>query len=168
LPRRFDTSGRRDGATGCCAQARAACQAQTIFAGFDHVVLATGVVPRTPRRFRGIDHPKVASYFRRGARLPGSGQRVAIVGAGGIGSNRSELLTHHGPAMTPPIGYLRSGGSNTAYPMSGGGLAATATGTPQREVWLLQRKSSKVGDGLAKTTGWIRRNAADKKRGGAR
>ena len=64
-------------------------------AGFDHVVLATGIVPRTPA-IPGIDHPKVAGYTDIVMGRKVAGERVAIIGAGGIGFDVGEFLTHHG------------------------------------------------------------------------
>ena len=122
-------------------------------AGFDHVVLATGIVPRTPA-IPGIDHPKVASYVDvvMGRRIAGA--RVAIVGAGGIGFDVGELLTHGGEEND--AFFPREWGIDLGYANRGGVMAPEEPRSP-REVWLLQRKSGKVGENLAKTTGWIRR-----------
>jgi len=129
--------------------------------GFDHVVLATGIVPRTPA-IPGIDHPKVASYtdIVMGRRL--AGKRVAIIGAGGIGFDVGEFLTHDG-GHDDTQSYCAEWGIDTGYRDRGGMKPAEEKASP-REVWLLQRKTSKVGEGLAKTTGWIRRTLL-KKRG---
>jgi 2,4-dienoyl-CoA reductase (NADPH2) len=133
----------------------------TDLAGFEHVVLATGVVPRTPA-VPGIDHPKVAGYADIVLGRKVAGRRVAIIGAGGIGFDVGEFLTHHG-GHDQTGEYLAEWGIDPAY-RERGGLAPEAKAETPREVWLLQRKSSKVGDGLAKTTGWIRRTLL-KKRG---
>ena len=121
---------------------------------YDHVILATGIVPRTPP-IPGITHAKVASYIDiiEGRKMPG--KKVAIIGAGGIGFDVAELLTHSGE--TDPIdAFRRVWGIDAAY--SGrGGLTAPQMPASPHQVWLLQRKTSKVGDGLAKTTGWARR-----------
>jgi 2,4-dienoyl-CoA reductase (NADPH2) len=95
------------------------------------------------------------------------GQRVAIIGAGGIGFDVAELLTHTGKhgfthgnkAATPEAiaAYHHEWGVDTNYGSNRGGLTVPQMSAPIRELWLLQRKSSKVGDGLAKTTGWSRR-----------
>ena len=129
-------------------------------AAFDHVVLATGIVPRVPA-IPGIDHPSVASYVDviQGRRV--AGPRVAIVGAGGIGFDVAEFLTHH--AGADGIDAYRAEWGIDADCRSRGGLAPATTLPPSREVWLLQRKSSKVGEGLAKTTGWIRRTLLRKR-----
>jgi 2,4-dienoyl-CoA reductase (NADPH2) len=126
--------------------------------GHEHVVLATGIVPRRPA-IPGLDHPKVASYVDLIAGRAVAGTRVAIVGAGGIGFDVAELLTHggeHGIA-----GYQALWGIDPAYRNRGGIVPAAAPATP-RQVWLLQRKTGKVGDGLAKTTGWARRATLQK------
>ena len=133
--------------------------------GYDEVILASGVLPRTPA-IPGIEHAKVASYVDvvEGRRQPG--RRVAIVGAGGIGFDVAELLT----AGAPADGHLSDGGADDpaiaafrdewgidAGYGARGGLKPAHEPLPPRQVWLLQRKQSKVGAGLAKTTGWIRR-----------
>ena len=122
-------------------------------AAFDHVVLATGIVPRTPA-IPGVDHPSVASYVDVVAGRHEAGKRVAIIGAGGIGFDVAEFLTHGGGNDAEV--YPREWGIDLTYENRGGVAAAEDAGSP-REVWLLQRKGSKVGEGLAKTTGWIRR-----------
>ena len=129
--------------------------------GFEHVVLATGVVPRVPA-IRGIDHPKVAGYADIVLGRREAGARVAIIGAGGIGFDVGEFLTHHaGHDETDE--YCAEWGIDIDY-RERGGIRTPAERPPPREVWLLQRKSGKVGEGLAKTTGWIRRTLL-KKRG---
>jgi len=130
-------------------------------AGFDHVVLATGIVPRMPA-IPGIDHPKVASYadIVLGRRV--AGKRVAIIGAGGIGFDVGEFLTHAG-GIDDTEEYCAEWGIDADYRARGGIRSADGRPSP-REVWLLQRKVGKIGEGLAKTTGWIRRTLL-KKRG---
>ncbi|WP_435971661.1 FAD-dependent oxidoreductase [Streptomyces sp. Qhu_M48] len=124
--------------------------------GFDEVVVATGVSPRTPG-IAGVDHPSVVSYLdvlRDGAPV---GERVAIIGAGGIGFDVAEFLTDGGEgASQDPETYFRQWGVDTSYE-SRGGLRAPERPAPPRQVHLLQRKESKVGAGLGKTTGWIHR-----------
>jgi 2,4-dienoyl-CoA reductase (NADPH2) len=140
--------------------------------GFHHVVVATGIVPRMPA-IPGIDHPKVASYVDivSGARTAGA--RVAIVGAGGIGFDVAELLSgghaadghaSDGRADDPAIAEFRAEWGIDADYATPGGLKPAVEAKPARQLWLLQRKQSKVGDGLAKTTGWIKRSLL-KKRG---
>ncbi|MEU2076951.1 NADPH-dependent 2,4-dienoyl-CoA reductase [Streptomyces sp. NPDC013489] len=123
---------------------------------FDEVVVATGVSPRTPG-IDGVDHPSVLSYLdvlRDGAPV---GERVAIIGAGGIGFDVAEFLTDGGEgASQDPETYFRQWGVDTSYE-NRGGLRAPEREAPPRQVHLLQRKESKVGAGLGKTTGWIHR-----------
>ncbi|MGC4979381.1 FAD-dependent oxidoreductase [Streptomyces sp. DT193] len=125
-------------------------------ATYDEVVVATGVSPRTPE-IPGVDHPSVVGYLdvlRDGAPV---GDRVAILGAGGIGFDVAEFLTDSGDkASEDPATYFRGWGVDMDY-RTPGGLAAPERPAPPRTVHLLQRKASKVGAGLGKTTGWIHR-----------
>ncbi|MFH8838158.1 FAD-dependent oxidoreductase [Streptomyces sp. NPDC017868] len=125
-------------------------------ADYDEVVVATGVTPRTPG-IAGEDHPSVLSYLdvlRDGAPV---GERVAIIGAGGIGFDVAEFLTDGGEgASQDPETYFRQWGVDTSYE-NRGGLRAPERNAPPRQVHLLQRKTTKVGAGLGKTTGWIHR-----------
>ncbi|MDV5143756.1 NADPH-dependent 2,4-dienoyl-CoA reductase [Streptomyces sp. SBC-4] len=124
--------------------------------GYDEVVVATGVSPRTPG-IAGVDHPSVVSYLdvlRDGAPV---GERVAIIGAGGIGFDVAEFLTDGGEgASQDPETYFRQWGVDTSYE-NRGGLRTPERTAPPRQVHLLQRKATKVGAGLGKTTGWIHR-----------
>ncbi|MFI0116852.1 oxidoreductase [Streptomyces globisporus] len=124
--------------------------------GFDEIVLATGVEPRTPA-IPGTDHPKVLSYLdvlRDGAPV---GDRVAIVGAGGIGFDVAEFLTDGGDAASLDADtFFRQWGVDTAYE-DRGGLRAPERPKSPRTVHLVQRRTTKVGAGLGKTTGWIHR-----------
>ncbi|MFD3335349.1 FAD-dependent oxidoreductase [Streptomyces sp. NPDC058700] len=130
--------------------------AATDLGGYDEVVVATGVSPRTPA-IAGVDHPSVVSYLdvlRDGAPV---GERVAIIGAGGIGFDVAEFLTDGGEgASQDPETYFRQWGVDTSYE-NRGGLRAPERAAPPRQVHLLQRKETKVGAGLGKTTGWIHR-----------
>jgi 2,4-dienoyl-CoA reductase (NADPH2) len=123
---------------------------------FDHVVVATGVTPRTPA-IPGLDHPRVASYVDvvRGTRI--AGHDVAILGAGGIGFDVAELLTHPGDAGHDEIAAFLDAWGVDAHYGSRGGLKLATEPPPARRVRLLQRRTTKVGEDLAKTTGWIRR-----------
>ncbi|MGW7431766.1 FAD-dependent oxidoreductase [Streptomyces sp. NPDC054861] len=127
-----------------------------LLADYDEVVVATGVTPRTPE-IPGIDHPSVVSYLdvlRDGAPV---GDRVAIIGAGGIGFDVAEFLTDGGEgASQDPETYFRQWGVDTSYE-GRGGLRVPERPRPPRQVHLLQRKATKVGAGLGKTTGWIHR-----------
>jgi 2,4-dienoyl-CoA reductase (NADPH2) len=140
--------------------------------GFDEVILSSGVVPRRPP-IPGLDHPKVAGYVEIVEGRKSAGVRVAIVGAGGIGFDVAELLTagesadghaSDGRADDPAIAAFRAEwGIDADYATRGGLKLASGPGDPApsavspRQLWLLQRKVSKVGESLAKTTGWIRR-----------
>ncbi|MEO9135045.1 MAG: NADPH-dependent 2,4-dienoyl-CoA reductase [Casimicrobiaceae bacterium] len=131
----------------------------------DTVILATGIVPRQPA-IEGLAHSSVASYadIVEGRRT--AGQNVAIIGAGGIGFDVAEFLTHAGDddghasagsLHDPAIEAFRDEwGIDAAYSNRGGIKMAQAP-VPPRNVWLMQRRTTKVGEGLAKTTGWIRR-----------
>lgn len=124
---------------------------------FDHVVLATGIVPRTPK-IPGIGHASVVSYIDLIEGRRQAGKRVAVIGAGGIGFDVAELLTHaHDADGGDALGAFQHEWGIDAGFGARGGLAKPQAAAPQRQVWLLQRKVAKVGDGLAKTTGWIRR-----------
>ncbi|WP_133647295.1 NADPH-dependent 2,4-dienoyl-CoA reductase [Paraburkholderia flava] len=125
---------------------------------FDEVVIATGVEPRRPS-IDGADHPKVLGYLdvlRDGSHV---GRTVAIVGAGGIGFDVAEYLVHNGESASLDTGkFFAEWGVDTTY-AARGGLTRPCAEPPARSVHLLQRKTSKVGDGLGKTTGWIHRTA---------
>ncbi|MEX2367160.1 MAG: NADPH-dependent 2,4-dienoyl-CoA reductase [Pseudohongiellaceae bacterium] len=124
--------------------------------GFDEVVIATGIIPRTPE-IDGINHPMVVSYtdLVSGAVTPG--KRVAVIGAGGIGFDVSEVLIHGGQSPSLDIeAFSREWGVDLSVSGRGGLVAAQPEPSP-REVWLLQRKASKMGKNLGKTTGWIHR-----------
>ena len=140
--------------------------------GFDEVLVATGVVPREPA-IEGLTHPKAASYVDVVEGRTTAGRRVAIVGAGGIGFDVAELLS----ACDDVDGHLSDGRSDDPAIAAfcdewgidvdlarRGGLKPPRDDVPRRQLWLLQRKETKVGAGLAKTTGWIRRTLL-KKRG---
>ncbi len=125
---------------------------------FDEIVLATGVVPRVPS-IRGIEHPKVLSYLQviRGERTVGAS--VAIVGAGGIGFDVAEFLSHdgHSPSLDIPA-FMREWGIDLSL-RARGGVTAPQGERSGREIYLLQRKAGKPGEGLGKTAGWIHRTA---------
>ncbi|MER7918356.1 MULTISPECIES: NADPH-dependent 2,4-dienoyl-CoA reductase [unclassified Streptomyces] len=125
-------------------------------ADYDEVVVATGVTPRTPE-IPGVDHPRVLGYLdvlRDGAPV---GERVAVLGAGGIGFDVAEFLTDGGDkASEDPETYFRNWGVDMEY-TAPGGLTEPRRPAPPRQVHLLQRKTTKVGAGLGKTTGWIHR-----------
>lgn len=126
--------------------------------GYDEIVLATGIVPRTPA-IPGIEHPKVISYLDAILERKPVGGKVAVIGAGGIGFDVSEFITHAGPSTSlEREAFWKQWGIDTRLEARGGIAGVKAEVHPAaRQVFLLQRKKSKVGDGLGKTTGWIHR-----------
>lgn len=128
--------------------------------GFDEVVMATGVEPRTPE-IEGIDHPKVIGYLDALMGRKPVGQRVAVIGAGGIGFDVSEFIVHQGesPSLNTEH-FMKEWGVDLTVAHRGGiqGVQPEVP-APAREVFLLQRKASKVGKNLGKTTGWIHRTS---------
>ncbi len=125
-------------------------------ANFDEIVVATGVTPRQ-LQFEGIEHPKVLSYLQVLKERVPVGQRVAIIGAGGIGFDTAEYLTHEGESGSlNPEKFYEEWGIDTQYEHVGG-LKQPKVETSEREIYLLQRKTAVVGAGLGKTTGWIHR-----------
>ncbi|NUT48549.1 MAG: FAD-dependent oxidoreductase, partial [Saccharothrix sp.] len=124
-------------------------------ADFDEVVVATGVTPRVPA-IPGVE--RALSYVdvvRHGAPV---GDRVAVVGAGGIGVDVAEFLTH---ASSPTLDVARWREEwGVADPEQvRGGVTTPAPSAPARQVYLVQRKASRIGKGLGKTTGWVHRAA---------
>jgi 2,4-dienoyl-CoA reductase (NADPH2) len=132
--------------------------------GYDEVILATGIVPRTPA-IPGIEHAKVISYLDAILQRKPVGQKVAVIGAGGIGFDVSEFITHQGEATSlNRDAFWKEWGIDTALEARGGIAGVKAEVHPAaRQVFLLQRKKSKVGDGLGKTTGWIHRTGLKNK-----
>lgn len=125
--------------------------------GFDDVIVATGIRMRKPS-IRGIDHPKVLSYLdvlRDGRPV---GRRVAIIGAGGIGFDTGEFLVHdpHVALPVPAAHWMKEWGVDPLV-ATPGGLAPPVAPHPPRQVWLLQRKTTRPGAGLGKTSGWVHR-----------
>lgn len=124
---------------------------------FDQAVIATGILPRKPG-IKGINHPKVLTYLdvMNGAKV---GKKIAVIGAGGIGFDICEVLTHQGqPTSQNIFAFMTEWGIDMSLAARGGveGISPKFKPSP-REVWLLQRKTTKVGAGLGKTTGWILR-----------
>jgi len=124
--------------------------------GFDEIVIATGVLPRTPG-IPGIDHPKVLSYvdvLRGKAQV---GEKVAVIGAGGIGFDVSEFLAEHPREGEQPLPeWMKEWGvdMNSDAP---GGLVEPDVEKPARQITLLQRKPTSLGKDLGKTSGWVHR-----------
>lgn len=128
-------------------------------ADFDEVLLATGVKPRTPE-ILGVEHASVLSYVDVLRGHVDVGERVAIIGAGGIGFDVAEFLTHNGnDASVSPLQFMQEWGIDTSYECAGGVVDFKPTHSAARDVTLLQRKSSKVGKNLGKSTGWIHRRS---------
>jgi len=132
--------------------------------GYDEVILATGIVPRTPD-IPGIEHPKVISYLDAILQRKPVGQRVAVIGAGGIGFDVSEFITHDGESTSlDREAFWKEWGIDLGLEARGGVAGVRpAPHAPARQVYLLQRKKSKVGNGLGKTTGWIHRTGLKNK-----
>ncbi|RVU40949.1 NADPH-dependent 2,4-dienoyl-CoA reductase [Rheinheimera riviphila] len=131
-------------------------------AGFDEIVLATGIVPRD-LDLTGFHHPKVLSYLDVLRDHKAVGDKVAIIGAGGIGFDVAEYLTEPHSLTLQPDAWLKDWGIDKDYQSRGALLADQTPEVPPRKVFLLQRKNTKVGAGLGKTTGWIHRAALKKK-----
>ncbi|MFT3922862.1 MAG: NADPH-dependent 2,4-dienoyl-CoA reductase [Myxococcales bacterium] len=132
---------------------------------FDEVVLATGVAPRKPQ-IEGITHPKVLSYIDVLAGGAHVGEKVAIVGAGGIGFDVAEFLAHEGPAPTlNPELWLREWGVDREYRSAGAVENVQKHTTPSpRQIYLLQRKTEALGKQLGKSSGWVHRASLKDKR----
>lgn len=133
--------------------------------GFDEIILATGVLPRNPG-IAGQDHAKVVSYIDVLTGRVKVGKKVAVIGAGGIGFDVSEFLLHDtvpdqpDPNAPKVDAFFEAWGVDMSLGRRGGvqGLKPKFV-PPAREIWLLQRKSSKLGASLGKTTGWIHRTS---------
>ncbi|WP_024536864.1 oxidoreductase [Comamonas badia] len=120
---------------------------------FDEVVIATGVTPREPD-IRGLNHPKVLSYLDVLGKGAPVGQRVAIIGAGGIGFDVAEYLVGHAEESLQPQRFMDVWGVDTAI-HSAGGLKAPAPNVAGRAIHMFQRKNESLGKNLGKSTGWI-------------
>ena len=124
---------------------------------YDEVILATGVLPRTPL-IDGIEHGKVLSYVDVLRGKANVGARVAVIGAGGIGFDIAEFLSHEGSdASLNPVTFMQQWGIDSSFESAGGVTNFNPQHTSAREIHLLQRKSTKVGKNLGKSTGWIHR-----------
>lgn len=135
-----------------------ATSAQLNAESFDDVVLATGIKPRVPN-ISGIDHPMVLSYVDVISGKTQVGKRVALIGAGGIGFDVAEFLSHGkaSPSLDIPV-FMREWGVDMTLGARGGieGVSAEFE-APERQIFLLQRKQTRIGANLGKTTGWIHR-----------
>ena len=124
--------------------------------GFDEIVIATGVTPRVPQ-IEGIDHPSVVRYDEVLSGKVTVGQRVAILGAGGIGFDMAEYLVGDEDAARDPARFLKDWGVDVSMAHPGGLSAGKTPSQPHtsRQVHLFQRKPDKPGATLGKSTGWI-------------
>ncbi|VAX07767.1 2,4-dienoyl-CoA reductase [NADPH], partial [hydrothermal vent metagenome] len=132
-------------------------------ADFEEIILATGISPRTPD-IEGISHKKTLMYkdVILGAKV---GDKVAIIGAGGIGFDVAEYLSHDGPSTSLDIpAFMAEWGVDMTFTARGGveGMAAKVHPS-KRAITLLQRKASKIGAGLGKTSGWAHRTGLKNK-----
>ncbi|MEC7182999.1 MAG: NADPH-dependent 2,4-dienoyl-CoA reductase [Bdellovibrionota bacterium] len=131
---------------------------------YDEVILATGVNPRVPK-IKGIGHPKVLLYtdvLKKGVEV---GKKVAVIGAGGIGFDVSEFLLQDPAKVSAGLDkkeYFKKWGVDTTQARPGGLVEKIKEEEPFRTIYLCQRKTSKLGAGLGKTTGWAHRLALKK------
>jgi len=125
--------------------------------GYDDVIVATGIKVRMPG-IEGIGHAKVLSYLDVLQKKVPVGKRVAIIGAGGIGFDVGEYLLHN-PAHPLPlsVGTWAGEWGVDLNATTSGGLVKPVDAEPVRQIFLMQRKASKVGAGLGKTSGWVHR-----------
>jgi len=128
---------------------------------YDHIVVATGVKPR-PVNIPGHNHPMVLRYDQVVRGRQPVGRRVAIIGAGGIGFDLAEFLLHDASHHDTLAEWYGEWGIDPQYD-SAGSLVAPTVQPPAREIFLLQRKSTAVGKGLGKTSGWVHRLQMKKK-----
>lgn len=132
---------------------------------FEEIILATGIKPRTPK-IEGIEHEKVLSYIDVLKHKKPVGKRVAVIGAGGIGFDVSEYLSHEGEATSQNIdAWLEEWGIDKTLEARGGieNVQPNFHGSP-REIYMFKRSKGKFGGNLGKTTGWIHRANLKKKK----
>ncbi|PVZ71579.1 NADPH-dependent 2,4-dienoyl-CoA reductase [Pelagibaculum spongiae] len=148
--------GRKIETTGVDLQLNTPIIAEDLIGKFDEVVLATGILPRTPP-IEGVEHKKVLGYLDVLKHKAPVGQKVAIIGAGGIGFDTAEYLTHQEALNQDPVAsYMAEWGVDMSNETRGGVIAPVRE-NPPRQIWLLQRTQGKPGAKLGKTTGWIHR-----------
>jgi 2,4-dienoyl-CoA reductase (NADPH2) len=132
---------------------------------FEEIIIATGIKPRTPK-IEGIEHTKVLSYLDVLKHKKPVGKRVAIIGAGGIGFDVSEYLTHQGESTSQNIdAWLKEWGIDKTLNARSGieGVKSEVEPSP-REIFMFKRSKGKFGNNLGKTTGWIHRSSLKKKK----
>ena len=142
-----------------------ATEADLIAGGYDDVILATGVSPRT-LDVEGIDHPKVLDYADVLYHKKTVGDKVAIIGAGGIGFDMAEYLAHdmaHESVSMNTENYMKEWGVDMSYAKGGALAEAPQPLASPREIYLLKRSKGKHGKNLGKTTGWIHRSSLSMK-----
>jgi 2,4-dienoyl-CoA reductase (NADPH2) len=127
---------------------------------FDEIIVSTGVKPRRIS-IDGCDNPLVLSYDEVISGKKTVGNRVAIIGSGGIGFDMAIFLLHRATGGEQVEGFLRAWGVDSSY-QHPGGIKVAEKPVPLREIHLLQRSSAKPGGGLGKTTGWIHRSELKK------
>ena len=135
-------------------------QDELVVGNYDEIIIATGVTPRKVT-FEGADHAKVLDYVDVLYRNKPVGNKVAIVGAGGIGFDMAEFLAHNPEEASPSVNtseYMKEWGVDMAYGKGGDLMEAQPAPSP-REIYLLKRSSGKHGKNLGKTTGWIHRSS---------
>lgn len=150
--------------TGVNVQLNTKVSVDDLKSGYDEVILATGIQPRTPG-IPGIDHPKVLSYIDVLKHKKPVGKKVAIIGAGGIGFDVAEYLSHSGESTAlNTLAFLKEWGVDPNNEVRGGieGIKAEIGQSP-REIFMLQRTEGKMGANLGKTSGWIHRTTLKKK-----
>ena len=125
---------------------------------YDNVILATGIIPRKPK-IKGIEHPKVVSYIDVLNDKVKIGSKVALIGAGGIGFDVAEYLSHKGESSSLKTKlFMEEWGVDMNFTARGGIQKVKPKPLEsKRQIYLLQRKTGKVGASLGKTTGWIHR-----------
>ncbi|HEV7123121.1 MAG TPA: NADPH-dependent 2,4-dienoyl-CoA reductase [Rhodanobacter sp.] len=142
---------------------RAADMASMLAGNFDEIVIATGITPRRVD-FPGSDDPRVLGYLDVLARHHPVGNKVAIIGAGGVGFDVAEYLVEAAPSPTTEIArWTREWGVDMTLGQRSG-LRPPRPEAPQRQVWLLQRSAGRPGARLNKTTGWVHRATLKAKR----
>ena len=132
---------------------------------FEEIIIATGIKPRT-LKIEGINHPKVLSYIDVLKLKKPVGKRVAVIGAGGIGFDVSEYLTHEGESTSLNIdAWLKEWGIDKNLEARAGIENVKPAFEPSpREVFMFKRSKGKFGGNLGKTTGWIHRSTLKKKK----
>ena len=136
-------------------------EADLISQGYDEIILATGVIPRT-LEIEGVRHPKVLDYVDVLYKNKNVGDKVAIVGAGGIGFDMAEYLAHdlsHESVSLNTENYMKEWGVDMSYAKGGALAEAPQPLASPREIYLLKRSKGKHGKNLGKTTGWIHRSS---------